>query len=203
MAMPAAGGAVHGVEHMGGQASAGGRRGGSSVVDEVMMGQGSMTQCDRSGQCGIDILHSICKTVYTLTMMSDARKPPDAPVVPTRRAPKQRKVDVDAFPTDVIGPRGRPTGRRHLQHRADRAVRDARHRRAPPATRHQAGRTKAGGPFRGVAHHREAGAVPPVRAQAGQAGARARGLRGAPPPSKKPARCLPCAAWSRSRCCAT
>ena len=34
-------------------------------------------------------------------MMSDARKPPDAPVVPTRRAPKQRKVDVDAFPTDL------------------------------------------------------------------------------------------------------
>jgi DNA-binding GntR family transcriptional regulator len=54
------------------------------------------------GKCGIGILHSICKTVYTLTMMSDARKPPDAPVVPTRRAPKQRKVDVDAIPTDVV-----------------------------------------------------------------------------------------------------
>lgn len=58
-------------------------------------------ECE-DGKCGIDILHSICKTVYTLTMMSDARKPPDAPVVPTRRAPKQRKVDVDAIPTDVV-----------------------------------------------------------------------------------------------------
>ena len=63
--------------------------------------------CNNDGKCedgkyGIDILHSICKTVYTLTMMSDARKPPDAPVVPTRRAPKQRKVDVDAIPTDVV-----------------------------------------------------------------------------------------------------
>jgi len=135
-------------------------------------------------------------------MMSDARKPPDAPVVPTRRAPKQRKVDVDAIPTDVV---------------AD----TAEHLDADTSSTEQIVLSVT----RAIVEHRLQPGTKLVEQKLGDRFGVSRtivrqalyrlselklvkldphgGPSWPPPPSRKRARSSPCAAWSSRRCCAS